>query len=181
MRWNPESLPFLLGASGNWQRTFQQDNPYAVSLYGVFSFDRLTTNSLSGSISIERVDSWNWNSPLVNTGQINPNVIQFFLPSTAGAYITKISNAPALGYYLLARFNPLTQLTLFYKMDYLNFDKASADDNSFFRHGFGVESYISSNLILNLRYEFTNVPMQFNAFNTLGIQNDIFFMLRVWV
>jgi hypothetical protein len=180
-RWNPQNLPFLLGASGNFQRLINTPQPLASSLYGVLSLDQLTQNSLKGSLSIERVDARNWNNPAVNTGMLNPNLTTFFIPRSELGYQRLIATASSLGYYGWARFNLLPELLLFYKLDYLALDRNTPED-AFLRHGVGVEIYPNSNLILNIRYEkAAGMRPEIAASNVLAAQDDVFAMLRVWL
>jgi hypothetical protein len=180
-RWNPHQLPFLLGLSGNFQKTTKFPQPFAVSEYGVLSFDRLTQNKISASLSLEAVEAVNWNNPALNNGQINPGLSPFFIPSSDAAYQSAINYKQSRGYYALFKYNLTHVWTPFYKLDYLNLD-TSTDSNQFLRHGFGVEAYLNSNLILNVRYEYASVARpEIVDTNVLATQTDIFAMLRVWL
>jgi hypothetical protein len=181
VRWNPESLPFFIGASGNYEYTTNQPNPYALATYGVFSFDRLTKNSISASLLFERVDAQNWNNPALNNGGINPGLPIFFIPKIDSAYQAFVLTSSSLGYYGLARYNFTPQFTLFYKFDYLALDRNYTSD-AYLRHGFGFEAYLYSNLLLNVRYELpAGMRPEIASSNVLAAQENIFAMLRLWI
>jgi hypothetical protein len=180
-RWNPSTLPFMLGASGNFQRVKNLPQPYASSLYGALSLDRLTSGKLSGSLLFERVDANNWNNSALNTGMINPSLGQFFIPSSDPAYLAFVQQTSSIGYYGQFKYNISTQWTLLYKFDYLALDRNYLDD-AYVRHGIGFEAYLNSNLILNARYEkATGMRPEISASNVLAAQDDIFAMLRLWL
>jgi hypothetical protein len=180
-RWNPHQLPFLLGLSGNFEKTTVYPQPFAFSEYGVLSFDRLTRDKISANLSFEAVEALNWNNPTLNNGQINPGLSQFFIPSADASYLSSIAYKRSRGYYSLFKYNITHVWTPFYKFDYLALDTGS-DRNSFLRHGFGVEAYLASNLILNVRYELSHVnrPEIIDS-NVLATQSDVFAMFRVWL
>jgi hypothetical protein len=180
-RWNPHQLPFLVGASGIFEKTTKFPQPFAFSEYGVLSFDRLTHDKVSANLSLEAVEAMNWNNPALNNGQINPGLSQFFIPSSDAAYLRSITYQRSRGYYALFKYNITHVWTPFYKLDYLNLDTGS-DYNSFLRHGFGVEAYLNSNLILNVRYELSHVNRpEIAESNVLAAHSDVFAMLRVWL
>jgi hypothetical protein len=180
-RWNPHQLPFLLGLSGNFEKTTRYPQPFAFSEYGVLSFDRLTQNKVSANLSLEAVEALNWNNPAINNGQINPGIGQFFIPSNDATYLSSITYQRSRGYYALFKYNITHVWTPFYKFDYLNLDTGS-DHNSFLRHGFGIEAYLNSNMILNVRYELSHVNRpEIADSNVLAAQSDVFAMLRVWL
>lgn len=181
IRWNPSSLPFLIGASGTNSRTLLQPQPYASSLYGVLSLDRLTGFRASGSLSAERVDAQNWNNPLFNTGLVTPGLSAFFIPTTDTNYLAQVTYTASRGYYLLAKYNLNTTWTLLYKFDYLLLDTAHPED-AFTRHGFGFESYFNSNMILGARYEFANIGrVGVPSGSILAGINDFILTLRLWI
>lgn len=181
-RWNPHQLPFLLGLSGNFQKTTTYPQPFAISEYGVLSFDRLTDNKVSANLSLEAVEALNWNNPTLNTGQINPGLPVFFTPGGASdPYLRSVAYKQTRGYYALFKYNLTHVWTPFYKLDYINLDTNSGS-NQFYRHGFGVEAYLNSNLILNLRYEYASVARpEIVDTNVLATQTDVFAMLRLWL
>ncbi|MFL5813977.1 MAG: hypothetical protein ACJ763_10405 [Bdellovibrionia bacterium] len=181
-RWNPRQLPFLLGISGNFQKTTKFPQPFAISEYGVLSFDRLTQNKISANLSLEAVEALNWNNPTLNNGQINPGLATFFTPGgSTDPYIRSIAYKQSRGYYALFKYNLTHVWTPFYKLDYINLDTGS-ESNQFLRHGFGVEAYLNSNLILNVRYEYAYVARpEIVDTNVLATQTDIFAMLRFWM
>ena len=180
-RWNPASLPFLIGLSGNYEYSIKQPQPYVSSLYAVFSLDRLTENQLSGSLSVERVDAKNWNNPQINMSQINQSLSQFFIPGADASYLKAISGSSSLGYATLAKYNLSHAWTLFYKLDYLALDRRASDD-AFVRHGLGIETYLNSNLIMNARYErAAGMRPEISISDVSAAQNDFFAMLRLWL
>lgn len=181
-RWNPGSLPFMVGLSGNYEHTINTPQPYAGSLYSVLSMDRLTQAKVSGSLSLEGVWANHWNNPAVNTGLVNPSLVQFFIPPANAAYQTSILDTSSLGLYALAKYNLTHVWTLVYKFDYIALDTGSLSTN-FTRNGFGFEAYLNSNIIWNVRYETCSFPGFIDAASntTLGIQSDIFTMFRIWI
>jgi len=180
-RWNPHQLPFLVGVSGNFEKTTKFPQPFAFSEYGVLSFDRLTRDKVSANLSLEAVEAMNWNNPTLNNGQVNPGLSQFFVPSSDAAYLKSLTFQRSRGYYALFKYNITHVWTPFYKLDYLNLDTGS-DSNTFLRHGFGIEAFLNSNLILNLRYELSHVNRpEIADSNVLAAQSDVFAMLRLWL
>jgi hypothetical protein len=181
LRWNPVSLPFLLGTSANYEHTNKQPQPYAVSVYGALSLDQLTHNAVSGSLQIESVGANHWNNPVLNNGGgINPGLDAFFIPSSASNYQAQTTETASWGNYILAKYNLTHQFTLFGKFDYLALNTAELGQN-YTRYGMGFEAYLNTNLILNVRTELATTPNQNISNSTvLAAQNDVFAMLRLW-
>jgi hypothetical protein len=182
VRWNPSSLPFLLGLSGNYEHTLNSPQPLAGSLYTVLSADRLTSSKVSGSVQFEGVMARNWNNPAVNTGGVNPSLSEFFIPTANASYVSTILTSTSLGLYGLAKFNLTHVWTLVYRFDYFAPDITSSSVN-YTRNGFGFEAYLNSNLIWNARYETVTVPgfISTSGNSALATQSDIFTMLRLWI
>jgi len=181
VRWNPRRLPFTLGTSVNWQRAVGGPYPYAFSWSGILSLDRLTKNALGGSVSIERVDGFHWNSDRVNTGLIHPGLSQFFLGSSNSPYFVTVSDQSSVGYYGLVKVHLSPSVDLQYKFDFLALDRTQLSD-AFVRHGFGVELFLGSNLILLSRWEkATEGPTNLVAPVTLAAQDVFFVLFRAWI
>lgn len=67
------------------------------------------------------------------------------------------------------------------KLDYLALDRNELSD-AYLRHGFGIEIYPSSNLILNVRVERVGgMRPETASSDVLAAQNDIFAMFRMWL
>jgi hypothetical protein len=177
-RWNPVTLPILLGASGNYEHINDVSDPSAGSLYGVLSFDRLTQNKISASLSAEGVVAHDWNNPTVNTGGVNPDLAQFFLPdpSLISSYLTTTS----LGGYGLAKFWLNPHWYLFYKFDYLALNMSHLGSN-FTRSGFGSEIWVNPNVSVNARVEFAGTSGLAPSNSSIAAEDDFFTMLRVWL
>lgn len=181
VRWNPASLPFLLGASANYQHMDFTPSPYGSSVYAVVSVDRITHDAVSGSLEFERVDAKNWNNPIVNTGGINPSLSQFFIPASDSSYQTAVNGTHSVGYYALAKYWPMPKLNFVYKLDYLKLDSACPSD-AFWRHGFGLEYFLNSNMNIDLRGEIISVGRkEISGSNVLAAQTDVFALLRLWL
>lgn len=178
-RWNPQALPFLLGISGNYEYLNTQPDPRAISGYAILSLDRLTKDGLSGSISWETVFAQQWNNPVVNNGNINPNLVSYFIPA-GSTYQNEIVSGPSLGNYLLAKYNLDNKWTLVYKFDYLALDTAHLGQN-YTRHGFGFETFLNPSMILTVRGEFQTTPTVIGESDTLAAQSDVFLHLRLWL
>lgn len=180
-RWNPPTLPFLLGVSGNYEHLAKATSPYAVSFYTGLSLDRLGVGGLKGSLLFERVDAWNWNNAVVNTGGINPGLNTFFIPTFDASYRRAVQTTSSAGYFGQFKYDLSTAWTLFYKLDYLALDKSVSAD-AFYRHGFGFETRLGGNLILNARYEFAaGMRPEIQTSQVLASQDDFFAMLRLWI
>jgi hypothetical protein len=181
LRWNPESLPFFIGASANYEYTSIQPKPYALSTYFALALDRLTQNAVVGSLTFERVDAQNWNSAAVNTGALNPGLNPFFIPSSDSAYQSQVQYAASVGYYGLFKYYIIPQLDLFYKFDYLALQRGSPGD-AYFRNGVGFEAFFLSNLIFMARYEKVGgMRPEIASSNVLAAQDDVFLMFRAWL
>lgn len=181
LRWNPESLPFFIGASGNYEYTSIQPKPYALSTYFALALDRLTNNKFVGSLTFERVDAQNWNNAAVNTGALNPGLNPFFIPRSDFAYQSQVQYAASVGYYGLFKYYITPQIDLFYKFDYLNLQRGTPGD-AYFRNGFGVEAFFLSNLIVMARYEKVGgMRPEIASSNVLAAQDDFFLMFRAWI
>lgn len=180
-RWNPADLPFMLGISGMYQHTSALADPLASSVYAVLSLNRITNDKLSGSLLFERVDAKHWNNPALNTGSINPGLSSFFLVNQTATAAEPLVRAHSIGYYSMARLDLTHWLTAFYKLDWLDLD-AGRRNGRFSRHGVGVETDISPNIIVNARYEkaYTGVPAA-RALNSLAAQDNVFLMFRFWL
>lgn len=181
LRWNPSALPFMLGVSGCFERSAVLNQPYAFSVYALLSMDRLVPDSVSGFISLERVDAVDWNGPQANTGGVNPSLDGFFIPASDMAYQAAVSQSSSVGYSGTAWWNSTRHLAFFYKLDYLALDAAQPQD-AFVRHGFGLEWRADSNLILNARFEKAVVGRpEIAGTNVLAAQDDVFAMLRLLI
>ena len=176
VRWNPSSLPFLLGASQNFQHSLLFPEPYAFSAYGALSLDRMTNNFFHATVLGEAVLAKNWNNPTVNPG-LGP----FFIPSTDTAYSSAITQSHSLGYYGLFRYDFTQRWALIYKFDDLVLDTAFGADN-FIRHGLGFETFLAANLILNMRVEkaISGRP-EITENSALASESDLIAMLRLWL
>ncbi|MBI3543858.1 MAG: hypothetical protein HY075_11350, partial [Deltaproteobacteria bacterium] len=177
VRWNPPTLPFLVGVSGNYQHSTAQTQPYASSAYGVLSLDRLGLPP-KGSLSIERVDAYHWNNGVFNTGQVNPGLPAFFVPTTAPAFLARVVAAPSLGYYGLAKLDLTRTFTLVYKLDFLRLDRNDSLTD-FWRHGAGFEWFPVANVIIQARYERALAPAVLGRDTSAATQDDGFLMVRL--
>jgi hypothetical protein len=182
VRWNPESLPLLFGVSGNYEHTITVPQPYAGSFYSVLSADRLTDNTVSGSLQAEAVWAKNWNNPAVNTGLVNPSLSQYFIPAANSGYLPSVLDTTSFGIFGQAKYNLTHVWTLMYRLDYFAPDMGTLS-NHYVRNGFGFESYLNSNLIWQVRYETVSVPgfIDSSSNTTFATQSDIFTMLRLWI
>jgi len=182
LRWNPRTLPFLLGVSANYQYLSRSLDPFATSAYAVVSLDQISKNVLKGSVTFERVDAKNWNSSQVNTGGINPQLQDFFLSATSdAAYRQSIQTSWSEGYYVWVRYRWSPYWNTFYKFDYLDLE-ARRSGGRFTRHGVGVEFYPWSNLIVNARFEKATIGRTESELSqTLSSQDNINVMVRLWL
>ncbi|MDR3606387.1 MAG: hypothetical protein P4M08_03290 [Oligoflexia bacterium] len=180
-RWNPAHLPVLLGLSGEYERYSFNPTPYAGAFYAGLSLDGISHGSLKGSVFYEFVGAKNWDSPAVNGGGINPGLGSFFVPASQGAYLNSLSSSTSLGQYVWLRYELSQFWNLIYKMDYLALDASNTGD-AYWRHGFGFESFLNSNLILDARFEkaFAGAP-GIGGNDVLAVQSDFLVMLRLWI
>jgi hypothetical protein len=181
LRWNPSDLPLLLGISGEYERYSFQPAPYAGSFYAGLSLDRVSHDTLKGSLFYEFVGAKNWDNPAVNGGEVNPGLGTIFVPASQGAYLNSLTSATSLGQYVWLRYELSSFWNLIYKMDYLALDASHMGD-AFWRHGFGFETFLNSNMIFDARFEkaFAGAP-GIGANDVLAVQSDFFVMLRLWI
>jgi hypothetical protein len=143
--------------------------------------NQLTHQKLTGTISLESVNAWNWNNPAINTGGINPPLTTFFIPTSDSAYAQSIATAPSRGYYGWFRYDLSNQFTFYYKLDYLELDRVS-DPGGYWRHGFGFEAHLFSNWIVSARYEKASVPRpEVTGTPVLASQDGFFALIRLWI
>lgn len=178
LRWNSAVLPFFLGVSASYEHTVRTPEPLALSTYIALSLDRLSGNSLHGSLQFERVDAKNWNHPAVNTGQVNPGLGDFF---GAASFLNSVREAHSLGYFGQARYDFVRGFAAIYKFDWLALDWQATGD-SFARHGVGFRAQLNANVYLDARYEFASVGRaEVMNSDALAAQNDFFASLRLWL
>ncbi|MGZ3697997.1 MAG: hypothetical protein ACXWPM_11760 [Bdellovibrionota bacterium] len=182
-RWNPSTLPFLLGGSFNFQEILSQPRPFAASVYGVLSVDRISSGKVSGSLSAEWVNGFHWNNPAVNTGgnSGNPPLLNFFIPSSDPGYAAQVAPSDSMSLYVLAKYNLTPQFTFVGKMDWLALDNTNLGD-AFQRYGLGFEAYPYGNIIIALRIEKAVIGRpEIPPNSTLGAQDDILALFRLWI
>lgn len=176
LRWAPNSLPFFIGFSQNYERTLANQDPFATSFYGALSIERLTDRLLPVQMLLEHVIAKNWNNP-----SLNPGVSTTFIPSSKANYLAAIQGAQTSGYYGEIRYDLVRRFSLIYKFDYLTFSSAYPAD-AFTRHGIGFETDLNSNLILDARYEKAHVGApDLSSSNTFASQDALIAMLRLWL
>lgn len=170
LRWNPPALPFLVGASGEYQYSSAQPEPAAVSGYAGLSLDRVTGGKLHGAVLFESVYAVNWNNPALNTGESNPGLFEFFQPVAVGKN--------SLGNYLWFRYDVSSRWSLLYKFDYLALETDKLGAN-YTRHGIGAEFYPGPGFVLNARVELASEPKGLEGSDALAVQDAYFLMARV--
>lgn len=179
IRWNPQSLPFLIGASANYERSTRERDPYAVALYGGLSLDKIS--SMSGSVFVESVVAKNWNNPAFNAGGVNPPLPSFFIPQGSPELLAAVLTDTSAGFLGEARWNLGSRWVLKYRFDYLALN-ASRMGDGYLRNGFGFESRLGPQVLLDLRFEVANVPEGISEdSDVLAAHNDVFAMLRFWL
>ena len=177
MRWIPASLPVLLGASQNFERTMNFPQPYAFSGYMALSLDRLTNSTLHGSFLYESVFAKNWGN-----ATLNPSIPQFFIPASDAAYQASVATTRSWGQYAQFKYDLSNQWVLVYKFDYLNLATSYPSD-AFFRNGLGFEYFAGPNVIIDARGEIGKALRSeiTPATTSLAAQDDVLLMLRLWM
>jgi len=180
LRWNPNSLPFLLGASWISEYTrmkSQGRSPYGWSLYSAIDLHSITDKVVPLSILGEIVDARFYNTDR------NSNISAKFIDVTANqAYRDAVNNQFSRGYYLQLKYEILPTLQLNYKYDLLLLSRSYKDDG-YFRHGIGARYQFGSNLSLTARVERARAKRPgLNQTGTLWADTDGFFaFLRFWL
>jgi hypothetical protein len=175
LRWMPSGQPFFLGASQNYEYSQVVPEPYATSLYGALSVERLF-NPIKATLLFEGVTARNW-----NTATVNPEFPSFFIPTTDSTYQTAVANSQSLGFYGMIKYEIGPHWSVFYKFDSLEIN-ADFPGDVYNRHGLGFETFISSNLILNARVEKALVTRtEIQTSGVLAAQDDFLAMLRLWL
>jgi len=176
LRWNQPGLPFLLGASEEYEHLVNSPQPSAYSLYTAFDFDQITSKKVHLMLMGEYVVAKNWNS-----STINPGLGSFFIPATATDYQTQINNTQSQGYFIEAKYYINSRFAPYYKFDYLALDRQFLAD-AFSRHGVGLETHLNSNLTLDARYEKATVGHpEIVGSDALAAQDDFLLMMRLWL
>ena len=176
VRWQPDTMPFFLGASQNYEYSVVQPQPYATSFYGALSVFRITNGTIPLTLLFEGVTARNWDSSI-----INPSVSMFFIPQSDASYQSALATSQSLGAYSMLRYDIDTHLSLIYKFDSLTLDTNYMGDN-FLRNGLGFEYAFESNAYLDVRYEISDVTRpEIATSNALAAQDDIWAMVRLWL
>jgi len=176
IRWQPDSMPFFLGASQNYEYSVVQPQPYGTSVYGALSFFRMTDGRVPLTLLFEVVTARNWDSSIVN-----PSMAMFFIPQSDAPYQSALGTSQSLGAYSFARYDLNAHWSLIYKFDSLTLDTNYMGDN-FLRNGFGFEYAFDCNAYFDVRYEIANVTRpEIATSNALAAQDDIWAMVRLWL
>jgi len=141
LRWMPLFLPLTLGISDElYSAGTQATGASGLSLYGIFSFHRLTRNHVPLTLSVEFVQAQNWNDTF--SGGIVSNT----------TYASSLSNTISRGIYGLLDWQVTQKFSAQYKFDQLALDQSYPSD-AYQRHGVGVKYYFGNNLWTLIRYE----------------------------
>jgi hypothetical protein len=177
-RWMPSSVPIVIGVSGDYQnRILLNRNPYAVATYFGISLDRMTKNSISGSLLAEAVYAEHFADPIVNPSNIN----RYFVPQSDTSYLATIADAPAIAWTTQLNLNLFTRWVAQYKLESLTFNPQYSGDR-YLRHGVGFKYYADSNIIIMSRYEFADVGRpEIKGQNVYAAENAYWAMLQLWL
>jgi hypothetical protein len=176
LRWQPESLPFFLGVSQNFEYSQIQPEPYATSVYGALSFFRMTHGFVPVTLLVEGVSARNWDS-----SAINPSMGMFFIPQSDSSYQSTLAASQSLGVYSLLRYDISSRWSLIYKFDSLTPNSQYMGD-AFMRSGLGFEYAYSSNGYIDVRVEKADVTRpEIASSAALSAQDDVWAMLRLWL
>jgi hypothetical protein len=145
-------LPWHLGASYAVEgTTAAPSNLTATSLNSVFSFARYGGRHFRINLQAEAVWASGWdNSTFVTT---SGDGISYFVPSTAAAWQTALTNANSFGYYALINWDLSRHWVLQFKEEQFTPDNGYQGD-SFNRFGEGVRYYVNANANIILRHDY---------------------------
>lgn len=140
LRFLSTSFPLGFGLSGlHYEKVKDQDSPSAGAAYLMLSLDKVTGNTIKGSLLAEYVIAQGWNSTLNN----------FF---TDSAYQTSVASSESEGWYAFLNWDLTEKLSFVYKYDQFTPDRKFAAD-SYTRHGAGFKYYFGPNLFTQIRVE----------------------------
>lgn len=176
-RWMPSFLPILVGGSVDYQsRRSPNKSPYAFDGYAALSLDRLTRETVSGSLLIEGMYGNHW----LSDESLNPNLGLYFVPSADSSYYSLIQNGRQVAGYAQLNINLGRRWVAQYKIDYLALNTDFMADR-FIRNGFGFKYYMNSNIILMTRYELAGVgASDIAGTNVLAAENAFWIMGQIW-
>lgn len=168
IRWAPISMPLFVGYSQSYYpSTSTEREANANSVYGSFSFYRLTKSKMPLSLTAEFVTAKNWNSSFTST---------FVSDST---YATQVAQAYSYGLLALAQWDFSPKFAIQYKYDQLELNHDFPSDR-YTRHGVGVKAYLANNVFGLLRIETAKAghPAEAQGVKT-GAQDAVWGLLNI--
>jgi hypothetical protein len=176
LRWTPKNQPFFFGTSGLYfDRHSGEPSPWAHSVYGVLSFNRLTEGAFNGAALLESVRAKHWNNTNLNSG-----LARRFLPSGETALASAVEESTSLGWYFKFRWDLTPRWALLYKYDQLSLDEDYTGD-AFQRHGIGFRHMLTSNLYLQARAEKAVTGRNDISKANMAGQDALWFLVHFWL
>ena len=178
MRWNPKSMPFMLGTSLKYihiddaeaDASKVQHSPYAGSFYSIFDLYNLTNGSVPLSIQGEFVQAHNYNDSSTSDSMTM---------LASGAYLDGIKRSISNSYVILMKYDLNNQWKLIAKYDHLYLNKDhELDYHELF--GLGVRYQFNANMNVQFRLENAKVTRS----DLEGIHSgfdDFFIVFRAWI
>lgn len=170
LRFQTPRIPVLIGVSGSsHKRDADRNSPYAGTVYGVISLDRIFGHSFFGSLSGEYSVAKYWNA------QIDSR----FLQDTT--YASTIADSQSEAMMVQWTFELSRHWEFLYRYDRLVLDREFPAD-AFDRHGIGFRHWIGPNIILNGRIEDSTARAPSEEDGTgKGAVDGFWFVLQVGV
>ncbi|MCM2282341.1 MAG: hypothetical protein NDI61_10915 [Bdellovibrionaceae bacterium] len=171
LRIAPAQWPVMFGTSASQhdRAGVNKKDPWASTVYGLVSLDRLSKGWLRGSALVEYTRAQHWNENLSTYRFMEQN------------YITAVAEHVSEGIWAQLTLDLSQRLALIYKYDSLIVSKDFPAD-AFDRHGVGVRWYWGPNGILTARYEDARARAPGEAASTnVGATDAYWFLLQLTI
>ena len=180
LRYQTSSLPFFFVTSAAFHRSLviartSHYNPYALAVYGTLSADRLTRQTLHGSLLAEVDLARGWNDSTTNPG------IAKFIPGSDAPFQAAVKDSQSLGWWVQANYDVTPRFVLMVKYESLALDRRFPAD-AFVRHGFGFKYFMNSNMNVAVRYETSQAGRSsITSDQVANARNGVLAVFNLWI
>lgn len=177
------SIPLQIGLSeAITGTTSAKENITATSLYGVFALDQYTAPVFQGNIQIEAVTAHGWNNSAYGTTA--GDGIGYFIPSTASAWQTALTDSSSMGLSTLVNWDLNRRWTLQYKHEQFVPDTNFSGDY-FYRNGGGFKYFFGASGSVTVRYDRGEVTRpgltKADLAGSKAVGDTYFALLHLWL
>ncbi len=180
IRTNFNSSPVMLGLSGLYNKgqinpttgQIRENDPWALSVYGGFSLEKLVPGSFVAEVSYAH----NFNRP-----EYNPNLGYFINAVESPTYYAEVQDKHAVGLMSRIDINFTQKWTLFYKVDAFAPDQEHMKD-IFLLNSLGMRHWYSSNVDIDFRYEHAEIRREgLEDTGTRAGMSKFLILGRIWI